>query len=99
MGAGMPAEGGGHGNPHRRTTGTALRRQTATKEGRTRWTSAARTQRRRRRGAAASLAAASGGRSGGNGGGKRLHGAGAMGGSGEFDEMGKKREGATEKPK
>jgi len=83
----MPAEGGGHGNPHRRTTGTALRRRTSTKEGWTGWISATRT---RRRGAAATLAAASGGRSSGNGGGKRLHGAGAMGGSREFGEMGKK---------
>nr|AAK52151.1 hypothetical protein [Oryza sativa Japonica Group] len=58
-----------------------------------------RTRRRRRRGAAATLAAANGGRSSGNSGGKRLHGAGAMGGSGEVGEMGKKREGATEKIK
>ncbi len=49
--------------------------------------------------AATSLVAASGGRSSGNGGGEWLHGAGAMGGSGEFGEMGKKREGAAEKLK
>jgi hypothetical protein len=79
--------------------GKALRRRTSTKEGWTGWISATRTRRRRRRGAAATLAAASGDRSSGKGGGKRLHGAGAMGGSGEFGEMGKKREGATEKLK
>ena len=42
---------------------------------------------------AASLAAASGDRSSGSGGGGWLHGAGAMGSSGEVGAMGKKREG------
>jgi hypothetical protein len=77
----------------------ALRRRTSTKEGWTGWISATRTRRRRRRGAAETPVAASSGRSSGDGSGKRLHGAGAMGGSGEFGEMGKKRERATEKLK
>ena len=54
-----------------------------------------RTRRRQRRSAAASLAAASGGRSGGKGGGEWVHGAGAMGSTREFGEMGKKREGVA----
>ncbi len=91
----MPAEGGGHGNPHRRTTGMALRRRTSTKEGWTGWISATRTRRRRWHGAVASLAAARGGQSGGKGGGEWMHGAGAMESSGEFGEMGKKREGVA----
>ncbi len=95
----MPAEGGGHGDPHRRTTGTALRRRTSTKEGWTGWISATRTRWRRRRGAAASLAAASGGRSSGDGGGRWLHGAGAMESTREFGEKRKKREGVTGKLK
>ena len=86
----MSAESGGHGDPHRRTMGMALRRRTSTKEGWTGWISATRTRRRRRRGLAATLTAASGGRSSGKGGDKRLHGAGTMGSSGEVGEMGKK---------
>nr|ABA99130.1 retrotransposon protein, putative, Ty3-gypsy subclass [Oryza sativa Japonica Group] len=84
------AEGGGGGGAHPNARERGLRRRTSTEEGWTGWISATRTRRRRRRGLAATLTAASGGRSSGKGGGKGLHGAGAMGGSRECGEMGKK---------
>nr|BAD07691.1 plant disease resistance polyprotein-like [Oryza sativa Japonica Group] len=89
------AEGGGRGRTHRSARGCEFRRRIPTGKGRTRWSLASRTRRRRRRGAAATLAAASGDRSNGSGGGGWFHGAGAMGSTREFGEIGKKREGAT----